>query len=528
MFLWCVLSVLVFINCNGGNVEKHLLKVDESLDKVDEIRNKRLSQIDSLYVSTKLISDTHERIEALINIAANYQAFDLEKSLACLLEANKYATTHGEVGGDSIKTLLRIASLFNSEGMMVKEASEIFESLDPSEMDPQTKKDYFILGVQINKNLGDRSIIEELKDRYRALASSYRDSVLLIDGRSSIIAANRLVENGDLEGALALMMREMPGDEENNQRKGPYYHYLAGLYRQMGDRDHQLEYLAKAASDDLKNGVTEYMALTELAELLETTDPERAYQYIQRSRRDAESSHSSLRQREVTPIYEVITHAHAERQRRKISTVIIISLSLAIICILAAGAAFQLKKKNRLLNLQTYELQKGRDRLDAMNLELAKTNQILKNESKIKSHYINSFMELCLSYLAKMESFRARLGKVASSGNIKKIMDAINSSRYVNQEISEFYDSFDQTFLTLYPDFIPQLNSLLKDNDQYKASDRLTTELRIYALIRLGIKSSGEIAKFLRCSESTVYNYRTQMRHRAKDRETFEKDFLML
>lgn len=107
-----------------------------------------------------------------------------------------------------------------------------------------------------------------------------------------------------------------------------------------------------------------------------------------------------------------------------------------------------------------------------------------------------------------------------------KLTRTISSSRYVNREVEQFFREFDSAFLQLYPDFIDRINSLLRPGERYAPTDTLTTELRIYALLRLGVRNSGEIARFLRCSESTVYNYRTQMRNRALDRTTFEADFL--
>lgn len=124
-----------------------------------------------------------------------------------------------------------------------------------------------------------------------------------------------------------------------------------------------------------------------------------------------------------------------------------------------------------------------------------------------------------------MESFRASLSKIAVKDGIEGVRKAINSSRYVNKEIKEFFDNFDTSFLSLYPDFIRSLNSLLRPEEGFDEELReLTTELRIYALIWLGIDESSRIAEFLRCSESTVFNYRTRMRNRATVRATFDAD----
>lgn len=186
------------------------------------------------------------------------------------------------------------------------------------------------------------------------------------------------------------------------------------------------------------------------------------------------------------------------------------------------------RRKNRELRAGAKAIAEARDSLQAANESMRELNMRLEAESRVKEQYITAFMDLCLSYLRKMESYRAELGKIAAKGDWATLTQTIKSSRYVNREVDQFFRQFDKAFLSLYPGFIASLNSLLRDDERFEDEAPFSTELRIYALVRLGVGSGAEIAKFLRCSESTVYNYRTQMRNRAKDRSTFEADFAAL
>jgi hypothetical protein len=139
-------------------------------------------------------------------------------------------------------------------------------------------------------------------------------------------------------------------------------------------------------------------------------------------------------------------------------------------------------------------------------------------------------MHLCLDYINKMENYRANLNKVARKRNFDELYDTIQSTRYINKEVNEFYNSFDEAFLHIYPNFLKDFNALLRPEAQVtlKKNERLNTELRIYALLKLGISDGTKVQEFLRCSSSTVYNYRTNMRNKAINRDSFEQDVLAI
>ena len=524
--LFSFILLILISGCNHSMPE--LSKVDKAIDKAPLYQSLALSRADSLAQVADTTLSPRLKVERLIQGSDAYKSLDLERSLFLLKQAKNIVETDSAARHLEINVLLKLASLYNSEGLMAKEASEIFNSLDPNDFPPELHLEYYILGVQINKNLGDQAFDPDLKLSYVSKASEYRDSVLSIDPLSSIIAANKLIENSQYREALHLLKSEAPPQEDDHQRVGPYYHYLANLYKQLEVPDSQIYFLALAAEDDLKQGVREYIALSQLAEALEPFDINRAFKYISQSRNDAEASHSSIRQREITPIYNAISHTYSQRQKQKTVSIILVALSLFALLVVFLVTALMLRKKNSLLTERGLLLHESKINLENANQQLMTANSRLAEESRIKEYFIRAFMQLCLSYLAKMESFRARLGKIASDGNLKKVTDAINSSRYVKQEISEFYENFDNTFLSLYPDFISILNSFLSEENRYPEDSKLNTELRVYALIWLGIETSGEISKFLRCSESTVYNYRTMMRNKAICRQDFEREFIRI
>ncbi|MCH5229342.1 MAG: hypothetical protein J1F12_05025 [Muribaculaceae bacterium] len=513
---------------NGRGRDSWLQRVDDALETVDVQQKLYAQRADSISKRAKEAINNEEKFTLLLEASDAYRTLDLNKSINFLLDAYEIATLNHQNPSDSVETLLRLASIYNTQGFMLKEVSDILATLDPGKLNGQYLTRYYITKVQLNRRLADVTNIQRLKVNYLYELKGYQDSLLKMHPENDLIRAKSLEMEGKIDEALQIMLNAKKESADSIPRTGPYFHTVAQLYEKLEKPDSQLIYLALAAEDDLKHGVKEYSALTDLAELIYPFDLNRAHRYILQSREDAISSHSSLRQRQMGPIYTLINGKYAMRQNQILVGSIILSVSLFIAIMAVVAGGIMLKKKNRELGLQGERLRESKKIIENTNQELEETNRNLKEESRIKESYIRSFMNLCLQYLNKMEHYRAYIGKIASGGDLQKVVKAINSSRYVNQEVSEFYQSFDEAFLSLYPDFKTVLNGFLREGEKYEECGSLTTELRVYALIWLGIESSGEIAKFLRCSESTVYNYRTVMRNRAKDRNKFEKDFILV
>jgi len=178
------------------------------------------------------------------------------------------------------------------------------------------------------------------------------------------------------------------------------------------------------------------------------------------------------------------------------------------------------------------------DQLSILNTELSKinseikdTNRTLSESNLIKEEYIGRYMDQCSEYIDKLDNYHRSLNKTASSGKVEDLFQAIKSKQFIEDELKEFYTNFDITFLQLFPGFVEEFKKLLIDDEylQLKHGQLLNTELRIYALIRLGISDSVKISHFLRCSLSTIYNYRTKIRNKAVgQRDEFEEKIMLI
>lgn len=159
-----------------------------------------------------------------------------------------------------------------------------------------------------------------------------------------------------------------------------------------------------------------------------------------------------------------------------------------------------------------------------MNEKLSSLNKKLDEANLIKEKYIGYFMNQCGIYINKLDEYRKNVNRKIKTGQIDDLYKS--SSRAFEKEIEELYINFDQAFLKLYPDFVDKFNSLLKPEEQYTLNkDQLNTELRIFALCRLGITDVNQIAVFLRYSIQTIYNYKSKVRGKSMiGGEQFEEE----
>lgn len=176
-------------------------------------------------------------------------------------------------------------------------------------------------------------------------------------------------------------------------------------------------------------------------------------------------------------------------------------------------------KQNKKLNQRRLEMREQNELLEKLNQQLSNTN-------KHRETYLRLFLDISAVYINKLDALRKMVTRSIKAGTTNDLLQKINRVRVVEEDASMFYNRFDRAFLILYPDFVKQLNSLLREDAQIQPQNEnsLTTELRIFALMRLGVTASSEIATLLFYSTQTIYNYKTQMKNKAKVRETFEQD----
>lgn len=293
----------------------------------------------------------------------------------------------------------------------------------------------------------------------------------------------------------------------------------------MGDVENRIYWLAQTAILDLKTAVREYAALQRLARLLyEQGDLERAYRYLNCSMEDAVACNARLRFLEVTEFYPIIDRAYVAKENRK-------RLMMHRMLLLVSVLAVMLIVLLSWLWIWMRKLSAMRKELYTANRELQVVNDQLEQTGKIKEVYIVRYLERCVSYLEKLEHYRRLLEKLAMASKIDELFKMIRSEQFLRDERKKFYAEFDKSFLDLFPNFVEDFNLLLVEDGRIypKPHELLNTELRIFALIRLGVTDTTQIAHFLGYSLATVYSYRSKMRNRAKgDKDHFEQDVMKL
>ena len=316
-------------------------------------------------------------------------------------------------------------------------------------------------------------------------------------------------------------------------------YYEARICEQLDRTEEMDAWFIRSAIADLKTATTDNASLCSLSQdLFVTGDLERAFRYITKSLDDARFYDAWLRQWQIAEVFPDIQRGYEEFRARQVarSRILLIAVSvLALITLLGAFWVLNAYKRQRRLNVQVREMnrqiQEFSSSLQQMNDRLTQTNSELSEANAAKEEYIGIFVSLSSDYIDKTRKYQSSVRKRIVNGQYDDILSEISSQKLLEEELNLFYRLFDQAFLKLYPDFVNQFNGLLKPayRIEPKEGELLTTELRIFALIRLGITQSSRIASLLRYSVNTIYNYRAQIKKGAiVDKEVFEEKVRLL
>jgi len=354
-----------------------------------------------------------------------------------------------------------------------------------------------------------------------------------------MLNAEKLVDSGKLDEGRAILLDMFRDATEENGWRAILAHKIGETYLREGDIDMQIRYFAISAISDIKNATKENASVHALAiALFENNDIDLAYYYIRQALDDADFSNARLRTVEISRVLPIIEKAYQDKitqQKDRLSVLLICILAFSLFLIgtiiytyiqmkRLAKARGSLRQVNTKLNELNSDLQQTNNYILEINKDLSESN-LLKEE------YIARYMNQASAYLDKLEEYRKMLSKIAASGKVEDLYRTIKSKQFMDNESKDFYSNFDVSFLQLFPNFVEEFNALLLDEKKIKPKQKelLNTELRIFALIRLGITDSTKIAQFLRYPINTIYNYRTNARSNASClRDEFENEVMKI
>lgn len=318
------------------------------------------------------------------------------------------------------------------------------------------------------------------------------------------------------------------------------YRYLA--YKAENDSTRMMYWLAESVLTDIKNGVMDQGSMWEMAnQLMGLNDVDRAYKYISFNSICANRFGSRQRLAQISPLLSVIAKMYKDENdqynRRQNYTLCIISI-LALMLLIGvfyvsrqrhklAIARDDLAKTNHQLHELNAQLKSLNEQLSCTNSQLSVVNHELTDANRVKEEYVGRFMRLCSIYITKIEDLRKRVHKKLKARQYDELYEMTRPQDFKEEELEEFYTNFDSAFLHLFPHFLDSFNALLRPEERIEQpkKEQLSTPIRIFALIRLGINDSSKIAEFLHYSVNTIYNYRAHIKKGAiNDKDSFEED----
>ena len=532
--------ILLFV-CHCLNAKNTTFPTLEDLDKVvanqQIYTNARLRMLDSLKSDLRKADDLHKKYAIEKELFAGYQSFVVDSAL--LYAQKKLSLAQRLNDAEELSySYLDVASML-IKGGNYKEANEVLQRLNVRNASSNLRNYYYTVNQDLYTTLQTVSLTANERKLYNEKSSLYKDSILSLKLDPSVwVVTNRMMDKHRYKDALQILLKEYPTLNINDRRMAYVAYSISDIYRLMGNREKEKQYLIVSAIADIKSAVKEYISLRRLATLLyEDGDIERSYLYMKRALEDAIYCNARLRVIEVSDIMPIINKAYEDKTQREKHVTLLALVSISVLSLMLIGLVFLLRRQMKKLSItqralrdKNAELYKLNDVLSKTNDALSESNDSLSEASRIKDMYIAQFMTECSTYIDKMELYRKQLRKVATTGSKTELLDLLKSPTFIEKEVDAFFATFDATFLSLFPNFVHDFNQLLLPESQVvnKKDKRLNTELRICALIRLGISDNERLAAFLRCSKATIYSYRSRTRLKSLQPDLFEEQLMNL
>ena len=541
--LFLLLMLMLPLFAQGKANEKKLLeRIDYMIDNDKHYQDMKEKELKHLKQQAFDAEDAKTQLLFLDSIYRAYSAYRYDSAYAYMKRGlelaqkcnNTYYITQNQINR---------AAILSVRGFYGK-AEVLLEALNPDAMPLKQKLYYYYTYAWLYNYWESYAKNSDYAEEFHTQKKHYM---------------NLLLQNFDEENKKTAYYQYLKGEYiylDNPTSKETLSHYLKAIkmspaktrihamaaygaaryYKLTGKLNLYEEYLVEASVSDGLCQLKETVALQKLAYFLFKKDENNsklAAKFIQHTMEDAQFFNNQLRMMEISNILPVIATANqqaAERSRARILTgFITVSAALIIIIILAFVNNRQknkLKKNKQEIEEQNKKQIEMNGQLSEMNNQLTELNQQLIETNIKRETYLRLFMDISAAYISKLADYRKLVSRKIKANQAADLLKSLNTHKLEEEESQMFYIRFDKAFMELYPGFVTELNKLLLPESQLEVptTHTLTTEIRIYALMRLGVTDSQEIATLLHYSTQTIYNYKSGMRAKAINRDTFESD----
>ena len=551
MFL-VLLSTSVFANPTD-NIEQLFQSLDDAIVHSADYVKVREDRIHNLEQKLKVAKKVSEKYNACFALFEEYRSYKNDIAIEYINQCVELAIKMGDKQKEeNAKSLLAFQESTTGN---YAESYDLLKSVNPSNLDSEGQRNYLWACQHLYGEMAYYSKVPSLKKYYTGKRNAYLsaiDSTFSHDDDLYLqMQEMRARDAGNMEEALRLSDKRLAMTKPGTHTYAIVQFYRGLTYNMFGDEEQFLRCLLRSAICDVQLAVMDQGSLWELANLLSAKSGEqkRSHEYIKFAWHSASVFNTPSRIRQIMPVLTQIEDRYQKElasSNKRLKIMVAWSVLLIIVVVLLlyyvnkqrkriavahhkqkdTNHALQLANKNlnsviEQLNLANSSINEANDRLNEMN-------RFLNESNKMKEVYIGRFLRLCAIYVDKIETMRKRVVKLVKAREFTKLLGQMQTGEAY---MGELYKYFDSTFLNLFPSFVEEFNALLKPEERIILEDdnSLSTTLRIFALIRLGIEDSSKIAEFLHYSVNTIYNYRAKIKNSAIcDREEFEQRVKMI
>lgn len=516
--LLCLITSCSFENGKRSSVEEltavSLMSLDSVIANHDRDILKKELRLDSIRLKAQLATDKQKKYELYNQIYSEYYSYDLDSAISYAVRKNEIARMLGNHHAEAVSNL--------DHARMLLAQGHVYKAIDIATLATSDTTDLFV-----KRQWYDFMASYEASFGRNPLLWHERLSQLLTPNSPEWIynECNRLWRKGNLAQAENLLNRSKEYIPTDTHNQAITLYLLGEIAMQRRDTVEALRHITLSAINDLKTPVRDYKSLYKLASLLLASgDIERAYRYIDLAVEDANAAKVYDNIIAANRIMPQIVRAHDRQVEIESRAHWWFTNGMTL---LAIGLVLALSLTIRSRNLVKSSVSREKElnnRLREINSELEQMNHRIIENNKVKDAYLVQYFNLCSYFVGRFEEFRGSISATVRSkglAGVEKLIAASDDDR----ELKKFYSNFDSTFLSLFPDFIEKFNQLLVEDKRITLNrdGSMSNEVRTFALIRLGVVDSEQIAKFLRRSVTTIYNYRVKMRNAASGpRDDFE------
>ena len=437
---------------------------------------------------------------------------------------------------DSIAaSMIRMSHILAVSGLFDK-ASQMLQKIPLRQLSVDNQMAYYNQCAELSLYRSEMAEHSPFYQDYMDSLLHHRDQILQLAPRGSyddvFNRATQLGERGQVDEGIRLLEDLLRRYRQGDRHYSIITSTLAYFYAKKKVPEQQEYYYLLSAISDVRGAILENNSLRELAcILMERGNFERAYAYLLAASKDAQLYGSRLRSMQTARLSPLITQAYdlqREQAQRRTSILLTVLSVITLLLLITIVYTLSLIKKRRIANER---ISKMNDELMRHNQEIRMMNTQMKESNRIKDEYIGRFLELSSNLIERGEERNRQLNRLARDRKLEELYAQLKSATFTSEGVRLFYQNFDTAFLNIYPDFITEINKLMLPGEQFDLgdrSDRLTTELRVLALIRLNITDNQKIADILRSSLSTIYTYRSKLKARALAKDRFEDDVRMI